>query len=94
MKRSVCVPLVKDTCHTIAHFSCGCKQLHVSETVNGVVSLKRNMNFNFLPPTAFLFFGFSQIMVLLRVALASKTYQHTFHGPTLTGVNFAFISEV
>jgi hypothetical protein len=33
-------------------------------------------------------------MVLLKVFHPLKIYQHTkFHGPTLTGSNFAFTSE-
>jgi hypothetical protein len=52
------------------------------------------MNFNIQTAAMFVFLVLTK-MVLLKVFHPLKIYQYTkFHGPTLTGANFASTSEV
>jgi hypothetical protein len=55
------------------------------------VSIKQSMNFNFLPPTTFVFFT---IIVFLKAVHPFKICHHTKHyDPMWTGASFASNSE-
>jgi hypothetical protein len=57
-----------------------------SKLISKVITFKR-------PPCSY--FLFLTKVVLLKVVYPLKIYQYTkFHGPTLTGANFASTSEV
>jgi hypothetical protein len=72
-----------------------CTKLRLSKcTDSWVDAVKKNADFNYEPPSMFVFLVFRKI-VSLKVILPLKGYQNIkFHGSTLTRASFASTSEV